>query len=152
MADKMMRIAGRTNGGVAVPMLVDSNGNVSTVRTWKKEWVTIQSALEIRDTNEHSLDAIDVSGIPLFSLRILNRLGVPITIKFSTDANTFNGYKLADNNGTPVSITIQYTNDYVIITPNDLPFLNYIKYLRMTVTAESVPASGTFEAHMVKIC
>lgn len=151
MADKMMRVAGRTSGGTAVPMLAGADGSIATTRKWKKEWVTIQSSMEIRDTNAVILDPVDVSEIPIFSLRILNRLGVQITLKFKTDINTTNGYNLADKDGTDFTFTIQPTNSYVVITPDELPILNYIRYLRITVIPVSAPVSGTFEAHMVKI-
>ena len=152
MADKMMRIAGRTSNGSAVPMLADSNGNIATTRTWKKEWVSItSSAMEIRDTTSHDLDPVDVSGIPLYSLRILNRLGVPITLRFKTDVNTSNGYGLHNPDATAKAITVAPTQSYIMITPDDLPLLNYVKLLRMTVTASEVPNSGTFEAYMVTI-
>lgn len=151
MADKMMRIAGRTSAGVAVPMLADANGNIGTTRTWKKEWVALQTTLEIRDTNAHNIPAFDVSDIPIYSLRIINRLGVPVTITFLTDVNTSNGYGLVDTDNTLKSITVQPNNNYVIITPDDLPILNYIRYVRMSVKASSVPESGIFEAYAVTI-
>lgn len=151
MADKMMRIAGRTSGGVAVPMLADANGNISTTRSWKKEWTAIQQNIEIRDTATVDLTPMDVSGIPTFSLRIINRLGVPVTIWLKTDVNTSNGYSLTDVNGNAFTITVQPTNSYVIITPEDWPILNYIKLLRLCVKASSAPSSGAFEAYMVSI-
>lgn len=149
MADKMMRIAGRTSGGVAVPMKASTDGDISTTRIWKKSWQTIVTGLEIRDTNGHKLDAVDVRDIPTFSLRIINRLGVPVTIKFLTDVNTTNGYFLKNTDQTTKSITVSPGNDYVIVTPEDLPFLNYVQYVRLQVEASTAPASGTFEAHIV---
>ena len=151
MADKMMRIAGRTSGGVAVPMLADASGNISTTRTWKKEWVTIQSSLEIRDTSSHSLPVMDVSEIPTYSLRFLNRLGVPVTITFLTDVNQSNGYILIGSDAVSKSITLQPANSYIIITPEDCPILNYIRLLRLNVKASSTPSSGMFEAAMVTV-
>lgn len=152
MSDKMMRIAGRTSGGTAVPMAADANGNIGTTRTWKKEWVVItESPMEIRDTSVHDLSAKDVSGIPLFSLRILNRLGVPVTLGFKTDVNTTNGYSLLNPDATSRSITVAPANSYIMITPEDLPMLNYIRYLRITIKATSAPESGIFEACMVTI-
>ena len=149
MADKMMRIAGRTSGGVAVPMKASTDGDISTTRTWKKSWQTIVSGLEIRDTNNHNLDAIDVRDIPTFSLRIINRLGVPVTINFLTDVNTSNGYALNNMDQTSKSITVSPGNGYVIVTPEDLPFLNYVQYVRLQVKASTAPESGIFEAAMV---
>lgn len=151
MADKMMRIAGRTSGGTAVPMLADANGNIGTTRAWKKEWVTIQSGLEIRDTSEHDLPVMDVSEIPTYSLRLLNRLGVPVTITFLSDITQTNGYSLIGSDAVSKSITLQPANGYIIITPEDCPILNYIRFLRLSVKASSTPSSGVFEAFMVTV-
>lgn len=151
MADKMMRIAGRTPAGVAVPMKASADGDISTTRTWKKSWQQIVTALEIRDTNGHDLDAVDVRDIPTFSLRIINRLGVPVTIMFLSDVNTTNGYALHNMDQTSKSITVSPGNGYVIITPEDLPFLNYVQYVRLQVKASTAPASGIFEAYLVAV-
>lgn len=151
MADKMMRIAGRTSGGVAVPMKASTDGDISTTRTWKKSWQAIRTGLEIRDVDPHDLDAVDVRDIPTFSLRILNRLGVPVTISFLTDVNTTNGYALMNMDQTTKSITVSPGNDYVIVTPEDLPFLNYVQYVRLRVRASTAPASGVFEAALVAV-
>lgn len=151
MADKMMRIAGRTSGGVAVPMKASADGDISTTRIWKRSWQSIATNLEIRDTNTHNLDAVDVREITTFSLRFLNRLRVPVTIYFLTDVNTSNGYFLNNMDQTSKSITVSPGNGYVIVTPEDLPFLNYIQYLRLQVKASTAPESGAFEAYMVAV-
>lgn len=152
MADKMMRVAGRTSGGTAVPMLADNSGNIGTTRAWKRKWVTIEENIEIRDTNGHNLTALDVRDISMVSLRILNRLGVPVTISFLTDVNTANGYGLMDADSSPKnSVTISPLNGYVILTPEDIPLLNYVQYIRISVKAQSVPESGQFSAYAVEI-
>lgn len=151
MADKMMRIAGRTSGGIAVPMKASADGDISTTRTWKKSWYSIVTNLEIRDTNDHKLDAVDVRDTPTFSLRIINRLGVPVTIIFLTDINTTNGYALNNMDQTSKSITVSPGNGYVIVTPEDLPFLNYVQYVRLQVKASIAPSSGVFEAYLVAV-
>lgn len=151
MADKMMRIAGRTSAGVAVPMKASADGDISTTRTWEKSWQEIVTNLEIRDTSSHVLDAVDVRDIPTFSLRILNRLGVPVTIRFMSDINTTNGYMLTNMDQTTKAITISPGYDYVIVTPEDLPFLNYVQYVRMRVTASATPESGAFDAYIVPV-
>lgn len=151
MADKMMRIAGRTSAGTAVPMAADSAGNISTVRTWKKEWVTIEEGIAITTTTAYALPVFDVSGIPMFSLRFLNRLGVPVTVRFLSDINTKNGYNLVDEYASAHSITIPSTDDYIIITPDDVPILNYVRYVRMRIIVQTAPESGTFSAYAVTI-
>lgn len=149
MADKMARVAGRTNGGIAVPMLADADGSIGTTRKWSKSWISLQSPLEIRDTLTHYVDAYDVSNIPTFSLRIINRLGVPITLYLRTDVNATNGYTLADKDGVQHSITIQPTYSYVAITPEDWPILNYLRLLRISIVAQTAPESGVVEVALV---
>ena len=151
MADKMMRIAGRTSTGVAVPMKASTDGDIATTRTWKREWITIESNVEIRDQTAHKCPVIDVSNIPTFSLRILNRLGTPITLNFLTDVNQTNGYSLLNMDGTSKTVTVQPTNGYIMITPEDVPLLNYIRYLRLEVIASTAPDSGIFEAYAVTV-
>lgn len=151
MADKMMRMAARKGNGTAGAVSMDDNNRVYTNRLWKKEWVTIMSDTEIRDTSSHDLPYIDVRDVPIFSLRFNNRLSVPVTIYFKTDVNTSNGYAICDKDGQLLSLTLQPTNNYTIVTFNDLPELQYLQYVRMSVKASSAPTSGTFTAYMVKM-
>lgn len=151
MADKMMRIAGRTPDGVAVPMKASTDGDISTTRTWKRTWQNIQANLEIRDTEEHILPAVDVRDVPTFSIRVINRLGVPVTISFLTDINTLNGYSLNNMDQTSKNVTVSPGYGYVIITPEDMPIFNYVQYLRLKVKASSTPSTGIFEAAIVTI-
>lgn len=151
MADKMMRVASRKPNGTAAPVSADANGRVIVNRSWQKVWETIDEGMEIRDTSEHDCTAVDLRDVPMFSLRILNRLGVPVTISFKTDVNTLNGYSLANKDAQTMSITVQSTGSYVVITPDDLPELRYLQYLRMVVSASSAPESGAFSAYIVKV-
>ena len=151
MADKMMRIAGRKPNGTAGAVSMDDNNRLFTNRLWKKEWVTISEGNEIRDTSAHDITAVDVRDVPIYSLRFLNRLSVPVTITFKVDVNLSNGYKLVDKDGHYLSLTIQPSQNYVIVTFNDFPELQYMQYLRMSVSAASAPESGSFSAYLVKM-
>ena len=151
MADKMMRIAGRTSGGVAVPMLAETDGSVDVKRKWKKEWVMLIADTEVRDTNAINATVLDLRDIPMCSLRVVNRLGVPVTLSFYTDVNTSNGYALNDTNGVAKTITVQHSMGYQIITPEDFPLLNYVQYLRIKAVASSAPSSGIFNIAAVTV-
>lgn len=151
MADKMMRMAARKSNGTAGAVSMDDNNRIFTNRLWKKKWVTISEGNEIRDTSEHDITAVDVRDVPIFSLRFLNRLSVPVTITFKTDLNTSNGYKLVDKDGQYLSLTIQPSQNYVVVTVNDLPELQYMQYIRMSIVAASAPESGSFAAYMVEM-
>lgn len=140
MADKMMRIAGRTSGGTAVPMLAGSDGSISTVRKWNIVQTVIFSE-NISDTAEHKISAVDVSTYPIVSLRVTNRTGVPVTIIPRMDLNSGNDYELIGADGSSLGIVIPHSANYCIITPNDAPWLNYLHYLKLTVIATTTPSA-----------
>lgn len=151
MADKMMRMAARKSNGTAAPVTIDDNGRIYTNRQWRKTWETINEGMEIRDTSGHDLNAVDVRNVPIFSLRILNRLSKPVKIFFKTDVNTTNGYALTNKDGQDISITVAPSNAYEMITFNDLPELQYMQYVRMSIIAQDTPTSGIFSAYIVKM-
>lgn len=150
MSDKMIRMAARKPNGTATPVSTDADGRIITNRTWKKTWTSL-TALEIRDTDAHDFTAVDLRDVPICSLRFQNELGVPVTVYFKTDVNTSNGYALVNKDGQSISITLQPIHDYEIITPEDLPILKYIQYLRIRVVASSAPSSGALSCAVVEM-
>lgn len=143
MADKMMRIAGRTSAGVAVPMRADADGNIGTNRTWKTDIITLYSGA-VSDTSAIRTTNTDLSEYPIVSLRITNRTGVSIVLTPLVDLyNNNNGYELMDIDGESLAIEIPHSNHFVVISPTNAPWLNYIKYLRMSFAASATPTAGT---------
>lgn len=142
MADKMMRIAGRTPGGTAAAVKIDSDGRIDTVKTWGISKLTLYSGA-LSDTVAITTTNTDVSEYPLISLRITNRTGVPVTITPLNDIVTSSGWKLVDVDGSPLAIELAPTSNYIVITPSDAPWLNYIKNLRLSVQATSTPSAET---------
>lgn len=140
MADKMMRIAGRTSGGTAVPMLAGSDGSISTTRKWNVVQTEIFNE-NISDTENHTMTVVDVSEYPIVSLRITNRTGVPVTIIPKMDLNSGNNYDLIGSDGSSLGIVIPHSANYCIITPNDAPWLNYLHYLKLRVIAAKTPTA-----------
>lgn len=142
MADKMMRIAGRTSGGTAAAVKTDSDGRIDTIKSWGISKLTLYSGA-LSDTTAITTTNTDVSEYPLVSLRITNRTGVPVTITPLTDIVTSSGWKLVDVDGSPLTIELAPTSNYIVITPTDAPWLNYIKNLRLSVQATATPSADT---------
>lgn len=143
MADKMMRIAGRTSGGIAVPMKADTDGNINTVRNWKTDIITLYSG-SVPNTDSIRTTNTDLSEYPIISLRVTNRTGVSIILTPLVDLyNNNNGYELRDKDGGSLSVEIPYTSHFVVLTPSDTPWLNYVKYLRMKFSASATPTAET---------
>ena len=143
MADKMMRIAGRTSEGTAVAMSADTNGNIGTTRKWGVDVVTLFSS-DVTTTEEQRTTNIDLSEYPIVSLRITNRTGVSISVTPLVDLfDNSNGYELKDASGGSLSISVPNSGSYLMLTPNDAPWLNYLKYLRLKFSATETPTATT---------
>lgn len=145
MADKMMRIAGRTSGGVAKALHVSTDGEPVVERKWGMTDTQVFSS-EIRDTNWHSTvggTTLDISSYPINSLRIRNTTEKAVTIRFLNDLNASNETYL-NHNGSNVDIELVGTNNtYQVFTPQDIPVLNYLHYLKFQVKCTETPTSGS---------
>ena len=113
-------------------------------------WINDEQMLEAQTVLEKRLSTsslLQVNEEKYFLIRD----GIPVTVRFLTDVNTSNGYGFVDTDGANKSITIQPTNGYVVITPEELPLLNYVRYIRLSVKAQSTPTSGVVSAYAVTI-
>lgn len=145
MADKMMRTAGRTSGGIAKAILVNDNGAPIVERAWSCVNTKVFD-MEIRDTNAHNTvtegTVLDVSSFPVNSLRIRNTTGKAITIQFFNDLNSDNtAYLSVDDNSAAIQLSAG-NNKYQVFTPQEYPFLNYLRYLKFHVKANEAPTTG----------
>lgn len=146
MADKMMRTAGRTSGGVAKAILVSDNGSPIVERSWAAVDTKVFD-VEIRDTNAHNTvtegTVLDISSFPVNSLRIRNTTEKAVTIQFFNDLNNNNTTYLGVDD---TEATIQLSADnkkYQVFTPQEFPFLNYLHYLKFHVKAAETPETGS---------
>lgn len=151
MADKMMRIAGRTSGGVAVPMSADDNGRINTNRHWNTELISLYVGA-VTNTDEIRAEKIDMSEYPIISIRITNRTGVPILITPLVDLyNTNNGYELKDIDGSSLAVEIPSSNHFCIMHPGNTPWLNYVKYLRLKFAATETPTENSPSVEIIAV-
>lgn len=134
----LLKFAGKTPTGTVAGVLVDALGHLNTVRTWG---FTIQSLYNgsLSDTTSVTSTNFDVSQYPLVSLRITNRTGVPVRITPLVDTVTSSGWSLVDVDGSPLTIELAPTSHYIIITPAEAPWLNYVKNLRLSIKATDTP-------------
>lgn len=146
----LLKFAGKNPSGNAAGVLVDAAGHLNTVRTWAISILTLYTGT-LENTTAVTTTNYDVSEYPLVSLRITNRTGVPVQITPLVDTVSLSGWSLADIDGSPLTIELAPTSDYIIITPNEAPWLNYIKHLRLKVQATASPTaqSPVIEIHAV---
>lgn len=139
----MMKIGGKTPSNTVKGVAVNADGKLDTVRTWGADIISLFSDT-VDDTSAHRTTNLDLSSYPLVSLRVTNRTGVPIVLRPLVDLfNNDNGYALTDVDGANLAIELAPNNAFAIITPADAPWLNYIKYLRMSFAASETPTASS---------
>ena len=147
MSDKMMRICGKNPDGNASAIRVDADGNARIKRIWETAEQTVCELIRNSDALVESTGeyvkysgVLDVSDWGMVSLRIANNLSVPASIHFQSDY-TYSSEKLATNiDGDDVTFTVQ-PNTETIVTPDDLPVLNYLRYIKIRLAAKNTQAS-----------
>ena len=142
MAD-VMKIGGKTPSNTVKGVAVNADGKLDTVKTWEMPIIELFSE-ELSDTDEHLAQNLDLSIYPLVSLRIRNRTGATVSVQPLIDLyNNTNGNSLKFINGDAIVFQVPSDNQYYMITPDDFPWLNYIKYLRLRLKATSTPTGDT---------
>lgn len=153
----MMKVAGKTSGNTAKGMGVTSSGEVLSVRRFEavEPTVIVAADTEIRDTDRHLTTNVecDVYKYPVNSIIFYTTLDAEIDVLLLDGgrlANTSYMYKL---DGSRVGFTIpKFTGSAVkpyIITSEDLPELDYIKYLKLNYAAKTLPTSGSIKVEVI---
>ena len=141
---KVMKIAGKTDKSVVKGVRVSDNGDVSTTRTWETDVVPILSNIQLRSTTAvtNADNVFDASKYAFVSLRVSNSHKVDITLNFYEDTKDEPARWLADAHGNPVSYVVPSSDKSMIITPDDIPALSYLKNIIIRVAAKTAPTEG----------
>lgn len=155
MAD-MIRIAGKTDNNTASPFHLTENGNLCTQHNWEYEISNIVTATPT-DTTEVRVgvgeeNAIFVAGYGLISLRITNNTGVPVHIRFMADHTYDATGFLADVDGNRIEFDVPSSStNFIIITPEDIPALNYLRLLKFRYACKETPTNTTGDTFKVAL-
>lgn len=157
MADKMMRIAGKTSSDTACGIAVTSDGNVKQNHVWEQHNERIVNEIP-EDTSAVTIGIetpIVLADYAVTSLRFYNNTGVDVRVRFLLDTVADSALYLRDADGNNIEITIPSNASYVVsITPNDIPVLNYLNRLKFTYACKETPtntsgSSTTFRVWVV---
>lgn len=154
---KILPIGGKTPNNTAAAVAVDANGKLDTVKTWGNDFVALESGgtnwIGVSTTAKYT-DPIDVSDCAMVSLLITstaknsNNEAVPITFNMlRTDSDTSTDYMRTFDGNT---IVFNVSTAYTLITPDDIPALKYLKYLRFRIIATSAVNSGSVNIKVFK--
>lgn len=151
---KYLPICGKNSSNNATPIGATNDGEIKTVHIWESTIKDVCYNQEIRDTNVHTYPAngtmiVDVSAYAITSLRIHNGLNQPCKIKFYGDnLNTLAGKYLADINGNPFSFEIPNGSSSIVLSSDDFPQLNFLQGIRIAVSCDTAPTSGSFACYV----
>lgn len=141
MSVNVMPIGGKyDNSGspIVTGVAVDADGGVIAGRKWKNEIIKI---LDVSNPTAGTLKctAVDLSEAGAVSLRINNALNVPVELGFYVDYYG-NNYYMRDADGSLINKTIGANKNYLIITPDDIPILQWLAQLRIgaRITGDSI--------------
>ena len=148
----LLKTALKANG-TAVAAAGDSSGNAFIKHIWESEISTVLESAQIRDTADHYGALVNLNNWGTFSLRVANTLkdadGNNISCHAKVQFDQYNtSYNVKDASGQNINIELPY--GYIIITPEDYPFFNYLASLHLMVAADVIPTSGTIEIVAVK--
>lgn len=141
----LFKIAGRNDSGNASSFSLNDSGEAKVQHQWKFERISlINSQTSIRSTDDIWTDTIDVSKFATFSLRISSSLDQPVAVNFGYDGSSTNTSYLKNYGGSNIGFTIP--SDFVgvrMITPEDIPNLQYIGKIRLKLQCSTAPTSGS---------
>lgn len=132
MSVNVMPIGGKfDNDGnpVVMGVAVDGDGAPISARKWKNEVVQI---LDVTDPTSGTkvCTVIDLANAGAVSLRVDNGLNVPVQLVFYTDYYNHN-YYMRDATGSYITKTIPAGQKFVMITPDDIPAMQWLAKLKI---------------------
>ena len=149
MSGNVMKIAGKDNLGNVKAVSIDDKGAVIAKRIWESKMVTVFSG-DIRDAEMHNTlnKPVDLTDQGFVSFRIYNSTDKPFTFYIYDDTWIDSSSYIKTLKGEYPQFIIQpgYT---VIITPDDLPLLNYLMYAKFRFKAFEAPTKGAVTIRVV---
>ena len=140
---EIMKVGGKKDGGTAAPIAIDANGYLKIKRVWETQTKTVFSGT-LSDTSavttvgDKSVNALEWG---MASLRVNNLLNSDVKIMLYWDNNTDGTEWMKNFAGSYNSFTVP-ADSQMIITPDDVPILNYLRYIKLKINAVTAPTNG----------
>lgn len=142
MSGKMIKVGGKTSGGMARAFGVSEKGEALVKRVWENALVRV-FANDIDGTTPQQTTVFDAREFGFISLRVENQTESALTFTLYADRREDDPTYLKDINGDDIKFTIP-AKSVVIVTPDDVPALSYLQYVRLRFVADTVPASAAY--------
>ena len=155
--DKIMRIGGKyVNGNTETVkgILVDTDGVLQITRNNKIDQVIILNEVSHSSTTTLSFygnNAIDLDGWTTCWIVAENHLDVDVTIRLFSQLDKTSSRYLRNIDNETIIIPIRHNpSGQIIITPEDYPVLNYLRYFSGGVYFDTAPTQGTLSLSLFR--
>lgn len=156
--NKIMRIGGKYTDNNANEYVkgvsVNSDGKINIIRNNETEEIKIFDS--VTPTTATTLpfygnNAIDLSEWTTCWIAVENHLDVDATIRLFSQSNKSSSAYLKNVDNKAVSIPLRHTSSgQIIITPDDYPILNYLRYFSGGIYFETAPTQGTLSLSLFR--
>lgn len=138
----------------AKPLAVSEDGSAYISRRNEVEVITVFDAVSKRDTDTmlfYGENTIDISDWTSCCMLLSNKLDVDASLKLFSQTFKNSSQYLKNVNGETIVIPLPHiTTGEIIITPDDFPILNYLRYFKGGIYFSTAPSSGTFSLSLIR--
>src|SRR5690625_519975 len=151
MADKFLRVGGRSDNGLAKPIRTDEDGRVEIARR-KTEQVLLFDKLTITSTATVFSEDINVSGGKYFTLYVMNDHNLPVFLEMQLRPDGLNRHtdstRTLDMEDYKIEVPSRYIHrGYNIVTEDQYPVLKAsLNTVRIGVSTDEIPSQGNLTA------
>ena len=130
-----------------VGVSADANGNLNTKKVWNNEVIKICDVSTPTSSGGYC-DNVDLSNAGAVSLRVRNSTDQDITLVLYVDFVSSH-YRMKDATGADIAIVIPANTLNVMITPDDIPQLQWINKLSLGYLPDADATSGSIVIYAV---
>ena len=139
---EIMKVGGRKEDGTASALGIDANGYLKIKRVWETQTKNIFTGTHSNTTAVTTVsNVVNALEWGMVSLRVNNLLNSDVKIMLYWDNSADGTEWMKDFNGEYVTFTVP-ADSQMIITPDDLPILNYLRYIKCRINAVTTPTNG----------
>lgn len=138
----MLKVAGTNADGIPKSFRTDPDGRAEVTHKWITDEIQFVSNVQIRGTEGAWSDRVDVGEYATISLRVYNSHDQPVTIIFGRDYAAESTTYLKNYGGSNIGFTIPADSGSRMITPEEFPFLQYLKNVKVRYECSTAPTSG----------
>lgn len=149
---KVLKVAGKDPNGAVKAIAVDADGKEKVTRHWDSTVHALVDQGQIREDSpviSTASNALDLSEYGFVSLRVSNSHDADVTVMLLQDAAPSGDSWMRRLDGSFITFSIPANSLMTIITPDDIPELNYIKYLKLRISAKTTPTQGSITVRAI---